>query len=87
MHVGNACSTGTWLYQRIKDIQNSSSTQLLKLIDDRSDVLSKINDINDNCADAFAFPSEIIGMCLEIVNVISFAISWKYLVDSGFCTG
>ena len=62
MHVGNACSTGTWLYQRIKDIQNSSSTQLLKLSVDASDVLSKINDINDSCDDAFALPSEIIGM-------------------------
>ena len=87
MDVGNACSTGTWLYRKIKDIQNSSSTQLLKLSEDGSDVLCKINDFNGSCAGAFAFPSCIIGMWLEIVNVIDFAISWRYLVDSGFCTG
>ena len=58
----------------------------MKLSDDVSDVLSKINDINDSCSDAFAFSSEIIGMWLEIVNVIDFAVSWRYLVDGGFCT-
>ena len=58
----------------------------MKLSDDATDVLSKINDINDSCSDTFAFLSEIIGMWLEVVNIIDFAISWRYLVDSGFCT-
>ena len=44
-------------------------------------------DINDSCSDAFVFSSEIIGMSVEIVNAIDFAISSTYLVDSGFCTG
>ena len=72
------------LYQRIKD---SSSNRLLNLSDDANDVLNKTNEINDSCSDAFAFSSEINGMWLQIVNVIDFAISWGYLVDSGFCTG
>ena len=58
----------------------------MKLFDAASDVLSKINNINDSCSDVFAFSSEIIRMWLEIVNVIDFAISRSYLVDSGFCT-
>ena len=68
-------------------MKDSSSTQLLKLSDDASDVLNKTNEMNDSCSDAFAFSSEIIGMWLQIVNVIDFAISWGYLVDTGFCTG
>ena len=58
----------------------------MKLSDNTSDALSKINDVNDTCSDEFGFLSEIIAMYLEIVNAIDFAVLWRYLVDSVFCT-
>ena len=47
---------------------------------------SMSDDINDACYDTFAFSSEITGMWLENVNVIDLSVSWRYLVDDGFCT-
>ena len=63
----------------MKTLQEEENSQLLKLSDYASDVLSKINGINN-------ITLEIIRMWLEIVNVIDFAVSWRYLVDCGFYT-